>query len=140
MPFSAFNNDWDLLQKYLQRKYFPPYILFGDLDLSERNDIKTLGSLIEVTGYLDLYGTPIKSLGTLTSVGQNLYLTNSEIESLGNLTSVGWSFRLVDTPIKDLGNLKFVGKNLHLVGTPISETHTEEEIRSMVEVGKNIYL
>ena len=139
LPFTAFDYDWDLLQKYLERKNFPPYILVGDLDYADNGNVQSLGSLIGVTGYLDLYRTPIKSLGNLTFVGENLYLTNSNIESLGNLTSVGWSLRLTSTPIKSLGNLNYVGKNLHLIDTPISRTHTEEQIRDMVEVGGNIY-
>jgi hypothetical protein len=33
LPFSAFNNKWSLLQKFLKKRGYPPYILKGDLEL-----------------------------------------------------------------------------------------------------------
>jgi hypothetical protein len=69
---------------------------------------------------LGLYNcTNLTSLGNLTSVGGELDLSFCEIESLGNLTSVGGS--------------------LGLRRTPLSKKYTEEEIRSMVEVGGEVY-
>ena len=138
LPYSAFNENWSLLQKFLERRNYPQYILVDDVELMD-SEITSLGSLIGVNGYLDLYGTPIKSLGNLTYVGDNLYLSVSGIESLGNLTHVGGNLRLNATPIKSLGNLTYVGKDLYLINTPISRTYTEEQIRSMVEVRGEIY-
>ena len=83
-----FNNDWDLLQKFLKLKGNPPYTIGGDLDLRE-TQIESLGNLQSVGGKLDLEGTPIQSLGNLTSVGGYLDLSYTPIESLGNLKSVG---------------------------------------------------
>ena len=120
IPFDALDNDWDLLQKFLSRKGNPPYIIIGDLNLYDRQDIKSLGSLIEVRGDLDL--------------------RFSSIESLGNLTSVGGYLSLRETPIKDLGNLTSVETSLDLIGTSISKKYTEEQIRDMVEVGGDVYL
>ena len=117
--FKFFNNDWDLLQKFLERNGNPPYSIGGDLFL-EGTDIESLGNLKSVGGNLVLRGTPIKSLGNLTSVGGNLILFN--------------------TPIKSLGNLKSVGGFLELRKTPLSKKYTEEEIRQMVDVGGGIYL
>ena len=99
IPFVAFNNDWDVLQKFLERRGNPPY---------------------EITDDLDLINSKIESLGNLTSVGGSLNLRYSKIQSLGNLTSVGGYLDLRDTPL--------------------SKKYSEEEIRSMVEVGGGVYL
>ena len=160
IPFEHFNNNWDLLQKFLNKKGNPHYILDGSLNLYNRQDVKSLGSLIEVKGDLDLNNspiesignlisvgenldlgdTPIKSLGNLTSVGGWLYLERTPIESLGNLTSVGQTLSLAGTPIKSLGNLTSVGWNLVLERTPISKKYTEQQIRDTVRVGSKLYL
>jgi hypothetical protein len=47
---------------------------------------------------------------------------------------------LYGTKIEDLGNLTSVGGNLILRKTPLSKKYSEEEIRSMVEVGGKVYL
>ena len=119
LSMEIFNNDWFLLQKFLEKKGNPPYSIGGDLDLSD---------------------LPIKSLGNLKSVGRNLYLQETPIESLGNLTSVGGSLYLSITPIKSLGNLTSVGRDLALQNTSISEKYSREEIRQMVNVDGEIYL
>ena len=139
VPFAVFNNDWDVLQKFLERRGNPPYEITDDLNLYKSN-IKSLGNLISVGGYLDLYKSEIKSLGNLTSVGGYLDLINSKIESLGNLTSVGGDLNLYGSKIESLGNLTSVGGYLDLKDTPLSKKYTEEEIRSMVEVGSEVYL
>ena len=117
--FSLFDNDWDLLQKYMEKKGDPKYSIEGDLDL---------------------YGVKIKSLGNLQSVGGSLDLGGTPIESLGNLQSVGGYLNLLGTQIKSLGNLQSVGGDLHLSETPISKKYSEQEIRDMVNVNGNIYL
>jgi hypothetical protein len=119
IDFDIFNNDWALLQKFLERRGNPPYIITGDLNL---------------------YGLKIESLGNLQSVGGYLYLTGSNIESLGNLQSVGGNLDLNSTKIESLGNLQSVGGNLYLNRTPLSKITTEKEIRNQVEVGGGIYL
>jgi len=68
IPYNAFGNDWDRLQKYLKIKGDPLYGIIGDVDLTE-SEIKTLGNLISVSGNLYLYGSTIESLGKLKSVG-----------------------------------------------------------------------
>jgi hypothetical protein len=117
--FKFFNNDWDLLQKFLERNGNPPYSIGGDLFLE---------------------GTSIESLGNLISVGRDLNLYETPIESLGNLQSVGGNLNLYDTPIESLGNLKSVGGILGLLGTPLSKKYTGKQIRQMVDVGGGIYL
>ena len=154
-----FNNDWDLLQKFLERKGNPPYTFGGDLDL-EGIPIESLGNLISVEGYLDLRVTLIESLGNLKSVGNGLYLQGTSIKSLGDLTSVGGNMDLRKAPIKSLGNLTLVVGNLDLEGTsieslgnltsvgldldlrdtPLSEKYTKDEIKQMVNVGGTIHL
>ena len=134
-----FNDDWFLLQEFLEKKGNPPYSLGGDLDLRDTS-IESLENLTSVGGDLDLRNTPIKSLGSLQSVGGDLDLYNTRIESLGNLQSVGGYLDLRGTQIKSLGNLQSVGGDLYLYETPISEKYSEEEIRQMVNVDEIIYL
>ncbi len=134
-----FNDDWDLLQKFLNKRGNPPYTIGGDLDFS-RTPIKSLGNLQSVGGYLWLENSPIESLGDLQSVGASLGLRRTPIKSLGNLTSVGGSFDLRSAPIKSLGNLTSVGNDLYLTYTPLSKKYTEKEIRQMVDVGGNIIM
>jgi hypothetical protein len=117
IPFAAFNN-WDDLQLFLKHRGNPPYEITDDLDL-RYSDIKTLGNLTSVGGYLYLRGSGIQSLGNLTLVGGDLNLRYSEVEYFGNLTSVGG--------------------NLILRNTPLSKKYTREEIRSMIEIGGYIY-
>ena len=118
IPFGAFGNDWNLLQKFLERRGYPPYEIIGDLDLR---------------------GTPITSLGNLTSVGGYLDLNKTEITSLGNLTSVGGYLDLDKTKITSFGNLTSVGGDLDLYETPIASKYTKEEIRQMVNVEGSIF-
>jgi hypothetical protein len=138
IPLAAFDNNWNDLQLFLERRGNPPYEITDDLDLSE-SDIKSLGNLTSVGGDLYLWKSKIESLGNLTSVGGDLNLYKSEIKSLGNLTSVGDDLNLRGSEIESLGNLTSVGGNLYLNG-PLSKKYTEEEIRSMVEVGGEVYL
>ena len=114
-----FNNDWKVLQNFLENRGNPPYSISDNVYLAE-TPIESLGNLIKVRGNLYLYKTPIKSLGNLEYVGGYLDLRNSSIKSLGNL-------------IKVRGNL-------YLRYTPLSETTSEDEIRSKVNVEGDIYL
>jgi len=159
VPFVAFGNDWDVLQRFLERRGLPPYEIMDDLYLSGSkieslgnltsvggnlnlriSKVESLGNLISVGGNLNLLFSEIKSLGNLISVGGDLFLPHSKIQSLGNLTSVEGYLDLAGSKIEDLGNLTSVGGNLMLRNTPLSEKYTEEEIRSMVEVGGDVYL
>ena len=139
IPFAMFSYNWNVLQKFLERRGFPMYEITDDLDLRYAN-VKSLGNLTSVGGNLTLYKSNIKSLGNLTSVGGNLDLSASNIESLGNLTSVRNNLNLYNTKIESLGNLTSVGGYLDLKGSPISKKYTKKEIRSMVEVGEGVYL
>jgi hypothetical protein len=114
-----FNNDWNKLQKFLNRRGNPPYSLGGNLYLEE-SSVEFLGNLISVEGDLYLYNTPINSLG--------------------NLTSVGGDLDLLGTSIKSFGNLQTVGGYLDLRETPLSKMYTEKQIREMVNVGDVINL
>ena len=134
-----FDDNWDMLQKFLELKGNPPYSIGGNLDLSH-TDIESLGNLKSVGGNLYLRHISIESLGNLTSVGGDLDLFDTLIESLGNLQSVGGYLDLYKTPIESLGNLKSVGGFLNLPETPLSTMYTKKEIRDMVSVGGKIYL
>jgi hypothetical protein len=119
VPFAAFGNEWDVLQKFMERRGNPSYMITDDLDLSY-NEIEDLGNLTSVGGNMYLGGSKIKTLGNLTSVGGDLFLGNSNIESLGNLTSVGGYLTLYVSNIKSLGNLTSVGGDLNLFSIPLS--------------------
>ena len=134
-----FNDDWELLQQFLNKKGNPPYSIGVDLNLSNTN-IKSLGNLISVDGNLYSYNSNIESLGNLTSVGGYLDLSYSNIESIGNLTSVGGYLDLYGSKIKSLGNLTSVGGYLDLRKTPLSEIYSEEEIHKMINIGGRVYL
>jgi len=130
---------WQILQKVLERRGNPPYIIDGDLFLAG-TPIESLGNLTSVGENLILSDTPIKSLGNLQSVGGNLFLERTLIKSLGNLQSVGGDLSLYDIPIRSLGNLQSVGGNLSLRRTLLSKMYTEEQIREMVNVDGIIFM
>ena len=139
VPFVAFGNDWDVLQRFLERRGNPPYEIMDNLDLFSAK-IESLGSLTSVEGYLDLENSELQSLGDLTSVGGYLNLRFTKIQSLGNLTSVEGYLNLEYTKIQSLGNLTSVGDSLDLRRTILSKIYIEEEIRKMVKVGNKVYL
>ena len=93
--FKYFNDDWEMLQRFLQLKGNPLYSIGGNLYL--RN-------------------TPIESLGNLTSVGGYLNLTDTPIKSLGNLTSVGGYLNLENTPISEKYSEKEIRKMVKVEG------------------------
>ena len=74
-----FNNDWNLLQKYLKSKGNPLYSIGGDLDL-RGTPIESLGNLTSVGGILNLIGTPLSKMydsdeiRKMVKVGGDLYL------------------------------------------------------------------
>ena len=74
-----FNNDWFLLQKFLEKKGNPPYSIGGNLDLY-KTPIKSLGNLQSVGGYLNLWGTPLSKKYTeeqireMVDVGSRIYM------------------------------------------------------------------
>ena len=158
-----FNNDWSILQKFLESQDNPRYSLVGNLELFRRDDIESLGNLVRVEGdfVLDV-SWGIKSLENLEYVGGKLSLFNSKyLESLGDLKYVGGTLKAdYCSNITSLDNLKYVGGNLKLshclrlrslgnlekvVGnlgiynTPLAH-YTEEQIRRMVEVGGDIFM
>ena len=160
--FEVFNEDWDTLQQFLERRGNPLYSIGGHLNL-RWTDVETLGNLTSVGGNLDLYECKnLTSLGNLTSVGGNLWLGEcknltslgnltsvggyldlygcKDLTSLGNLTSVGGWLDLKGTNIESLGNLTSVGGSLDLENTPISKKYSRGEIRDMVEIKGTIYL
>jgi hypothetical protein len=69
-----FNNDWNILQKFLESQDNPRYSIGGNLDLFRRDDIESLGNLVRVEGDLDLSFSDIETLGNLNYVGGFLSL------------------------------------------------------------------
>jgi hypothetical protein len=133
-----FNNDWNVLQMFLESQGNPKYSISGNLLLS-RSKIETLGNLVRVEGNLNLYYSDVKSLGDLEYVGGWVDLTLSNTESLGNLEYVGNHLNISRTNIESLGNLEYVGGHLDIYKTPLSKKYTEEQIRRMVNVIGRIY-
>jgi len=136
-----FNNDWNLLQKFLESQGNPRYSIGGNLNLSF-SDIETLGNLVRVEGNLNLEPCQnLESLGDLEYVGGYLDLRGCEnLQSLGDLKYVDGFLDLSFSDIVSLGNLEYVGGWLSLSDTPLSKKYTKEEIMDMIgHVGK-IYL
>jgi hypothetical protein len=79
VPFAAFGNEWDVLQKFMERRGNPSYMITDDLDLSY-NEIEDLGNLTSVGGDLDLRETPLSKIYTekrvrsMMEVGGKVYL------------------------------------------------------------------
>lgn len=119
ITYITFGDNWDLLQKYIGRKANPPYILVGEIDLSGRKDITSLGSLIGVEGNLHIQGTSVETLGNLVFVTGYLKCQNTPLKSLGNLTSVR-SIDADNTELESLGNLTSVGGFISVKNTLVS--------------------
>jgi glutamine cyclotransferase len=156
IPYSAVNNDWNLLQKFLELKGNPRYIIVGNVNLQDRKDIFDLGNLVGVEGDLLLgwssieslgelefvdgnsslwFCQKIKTLGKLKKVGGYLNLSWSSIESLGELEYVEGSFNLSNCKkIKTLGKLKKVEGGLNL------EYSSIESLGDLEFVGGNLWL
>jgi hypothetical protein len=80
IPFSAFGNNWDDLQKYLERRGNPPYEITGNLIL-KNSEFESLGNLTSVGEYLDLGRTPLskkysetEEIRSMVEVGSGVYL------------------------------------------------------------------
>ena len=114
IPYTVFNNNWDLLQQFLEGKGNPRYELIGDVDLAGQKYIFDLGNLFRVDGHLFLEKSSIQSLGNLFRVDGAFSLYKSPIQSLGNLEYVGGNLFLFNTPIESLGNLQYVGNTIYL--------------------------
>jgi len=91
-----FNNDWNILQKFLESQGYPRYSIGGNLSLSEAK-IETLGNLVRVEGNLDLYG-------------------NESLQSLGNLEYVGGWLDLSHTPLSEKYTEDDIRKMVEVVG------------------------
>jgi len=113
--YGMVKNDWDLLQKYLEFKGNPKYILVGNVDLGDREDITNLGNLVGVEGYLWLFKSSIESLGDLEFVGGDLQLWSCQnIKTLGKLKKVEGELDLRFSTIESLGELEYVGGDFGL--------------------------
>ena len=115
IPYSAVRNDWDFLQKFLELKGNPRYIIVGDVNLEDRKDISDLGNLVGVEGYLYLTDSSIESLGELEFVNGDLSLWGcKDIKTLGKLKKVEDLLNLRSSSIESLGELTFVDGVLNL--------------------------
>jgi hypothetical protein len=123
IPYAAVNNDWNFLQKYLNKIGNPRYIIVGYVDLGSRKDIPNLGNLVGVEGDLRLTRSSIESLGDLEKVDGDLWLDNCKnIKTLGKLKRVGINLWLDNSSIESLGGLEFVGNALWNYNTNITKS------------------
>jgi hypothetical protein len=135
IPYSAVNNNWNFLQKYLKAIGNPKYIIVGDVNFSYRKDISDLGHLVGVEGDLDLTSSSIESLGELDFVnGDFILYQHKNIKTLGKLKRVEGDLDLGRSSIESLSDLEFVGRNLGIINTNIPTS----EINNVNVVGKII--
>jgi len=134
--YGMVKNDWDLLQRYLEFKGNPKYILVGDVDdLEDRKDISDLGNLVGVEGDLYLAYSSIESLGELEFVKGFFSLYECQnIKTLGKVKRVNGVLQLTDSSIESLGELEFVGGNLWLknINIPPSELDNVEIVGKII--------
>jgi hypothetical protein len=122
IPYTAVENNWDLLQKYLISKGNPKYTIIGDVDLTNRNDIQDLGNLIGVDGNLKLSRSSIESLGNLKIVTGDLSLYDcTNLTSLNMLKIVGRNLDLRNLTISSINNTIYVRGNLNITFSEINE-------------------
>jgi glutamine cyclotransferase len=115
IPYEAVRKDWNLLQQFLKMKGNPRYIIIGDVDLRDRQDISDLGNLVGVKGDLILANSSIESLDELEFVEGIFSLYDCQnIKTLGKLKRVEDSLRLSYSSIQSLGELTFIEGNLIL--------------------------
>lgn len=144
LRYEIFGNDWDALQGLIQGRGNPPYILIGNLNLKERKDVKTLGSLYKLAGNLDAAKSSLNSLGMLKTVTGDVNLFGSNINSLGSLEWVGGKsgLNIGKTNVSSLGKLEFVAGDLYTKGSTLSKKsglNTQKEIRNKVLVNGRIF-
>jgi len=133
IPFSLVKNDWNLLQRYLEFKGNPRYIIVEDVNLTFRKDISDLGNLVGVVGDLKLAWLSIESLGDLQFVNGDLVLWDCKnIKTLGKLKKVGGNLILSESSIESLGELEYIGGDLLIYETKIPQS----EIDKVNVVGK----
>jgi len=131
--FDIFNKNWDLLQKFLERRGNPDYILEGDIDLTR--EIKTLGNLVGIQGDLIAYRSKLDSLGKLRHVSGNVFLQFTNVATLGNLEYVGKTLDLAYSRVWSLGKLDYVGEDLNLSSAPVSSISEYEELHNRIVIG-----
>jgi hypothetical protein len=112
-PLGAFDNNYQMLLEFMDTLGNPKFKITGDVDLWSY-DIESLGNLVEVEGFLNLYN-------------------NKTIESLPDNLQVGGSLDLSFTNIESLPDNLHVGDYLFLGNTPLSRMYSEKEIRKMIE-------
>jgi len=113
--FSFFLNNWEDVLDWADGRLFR---MNGDIDL-RKSDITTLGGLVEVGGWLDLFGCEnLQSLGKLRSVGVWLNLYNCRnLQSLGELESVGGDLFIHYTKVQQYMSRKDIRGKVDVKGS-----------------------
>lgn len=116
--------------------------ILGNLTIKNNSSLEDFGDLQVIGGAANFKKIKMKTLDNILFIGSSLDIRyNENIKSLGTLTKIkNGSLDAHNSSLEDLGNLKYVGGYLNLRGTPLSEITTEEEIRSKIYVGDDIFL
>ena len=132
-PLGAFDNNYQMLLEFMDTLGNPKFKITGDVDLWSY-DIESLGNLVEVEGFLNLYNNKtITSLPDNLKVGGDLILNNTNIKSLPDNLKVDGHLYLTVSNITSLPDNLKVGGRLFLSGTPLSRMYSEKEIRKMIK-------
>ena len=110
----------------------------GDFEMSNRKRFE-FPLLIKVDGDVNIANSDI-DFPKLRYVGGDFRGRGSDTEELPELEYVGGSLWLRETFIQDLPKLKYVGDVLNAMYSSLSKKTTEEELRSKINVGGNIWL
>jgi len=81
LPGLEYFGNWDILQKFLEKRGNPLYSIDGDLNLG-KSMIESLGKIYSVSGYLNLSNSLVENLGNLHYVKGNLDLHKSPISKM----------------------------------------------------------
>ena len=84
-----FNDDYALVLEFMDTLGNPKFKIAGDVDLYMHKEMKSLGNLVEVEGYVDIEFTNIKELPENLKINSFLHLMgNDDITELPNGLSV----------------------------------------------------
>jgi len=100
--------------KFVDGIYQGPEVLEGSLNLYDRMNIKSLGCLRKVWGYIDATNSSLEDLGNLQMVCKFLDLRGTKVKTLKDLHHVSTNLNIKDTDVRDLGKLKGIAGHIEL--------------------------
>ena len=104
-PLAVFDNNYQTVLEFMDTLGNPKFKIAGDVDLYMNKEIKSLGNLVEVEGYVDIEFTNIKELPENLKIKSYLLLMgNNEIKELPNGLSVS-TINAQGTNINKINNI-----------------------------------